>query len=471
MKKVDVAIIGAGTAGMRAYREVSKQTKSVALIEGGVYGTTCARVGCMPSKLLIAAAEAAYHGQHTAPFGVHYEAPRIDGKAVMDRVRFERDRFVGFVVSDVEEWPKEHRIKGYAKFKSDHVLEISDGTQIEAKTIVIATGSRTNVLPKFKELGDRLVVNDDVFYWESLPKSVAVFGPGVIGLEIGQALHRLGVKVVLFGRSASLGSISDPDVLKQATTIFSDEFPVYLQTDLVKFNNKGDSVEVEYKDKEGKLGKESFEYILAATGRVPNVDQVGLENTSVKLGKSGVPIFDEQTGRIGDSHIYIGGDVTNELPLLHEASDEGRIAGYNAIRHPKNKRFKKSSPIAVVFSDPQIMSIGQSHKELTDKKIDFKIGEVDFKGQGRSRVMLKNKGLLRVYGEVGSGRFLGAEMIGPSAEHVAHLLSWAHQSELTVSEILDRPFYHPVIEEGVRTAFRTLNKNLGFVSELPLREV
>ena len=129
VKRVKVAIIGAGSAGMRAYREVTRHTDSVVLIEGGQYGTMCARAGCMPSKLLIAAAEAAHMGQRTSPFGVHYESPRIDGQAVMQRVKSERDRFVGFVIESVEEWPEEHRIKGYAQFMSDHRLRIDDGTE------------------------------------------------------------------------------------------------------------------------------------------------------------------------------------------------------------------------------------------------------------------------------------------------------------------------------------------------------
>ena len=192
-RTVDVAIIGAGTSGMRAYREVRKVTDSVLLIEGHQYGTTCARVGCMPSKLLIAAAEAAHFGQHTAPFGVTYDAPKIDGKAVMKRVRAERDRFTGFVIEAVEAWPAEHRLMGSAAFLSDHVLQVGD-VEVEAERIVIATGSRPHILPDFQEFGDRLIVNDDVFSWDDLPGSVAVFGAGVIGLELGQALHRLGVK-------------------------------------------------------------------------------------------------------------------------------------------------------------------------------------------------------------------------------------------------------------------------------------
>ena len=164
-KHVEIAVIGAGTAGMRAYREAAKVTDSVLLIEGSQFGTTCARVGCMPSKLLIAAAEAAHWGTRAQGFGVKYAPPEIDGKAVMKRVRDERDRFVSFVVEAVESWPKEHRAIAAARFKSDHEVELSDREIVRADRIVIATGSRTHVPSILEGLGNRLITSDDIFGW------------------------------------------------------------------------------------------------------------------------------------------------------------------------------------------------------------------------------------------------------------------------------------------------------------------
>ena len=181
----DVAVIGAGTAGLAAYRAARAAGKRALLIEGGPYGTTCARVGCMPSKLLIAAAEAAHAAMHTDAFGVRVEGEvSADGKAVMDRVKRERDRFVGFVLDGVENIPAEDKIRGQARFVSDTVLRVDEHAEIQASRVVIATGSRPSVPPPLRDLGDRLVVNDDVFAWDDLPRRVAVFGPGVIGLEL-----------------------------------------------------------------------------------------------------------------------------------------------------------------------------------------------------------------------------------------------------------------------------------------------
>ena len=144
-------------------------------------------------------------------------------------------------------------------------------------------------------------------------------------------------------------------------------------------------------------------------------------------------------------------------------------AGDNAGRYPDIRAGLRRSSISAVFSDPQIAMVGESFKQLETRLGNcgcFATGEVSFEGQGRSRVMLRNKGILHVYGEQGTGRFLGAEMIGPNAEHLAHLLAWAHQNKMTVSEMLDMPFYHPVIEEGVRTALRDLNAKLHLGPEM-----
>lgn len=455
----DVAIIGTGTAGMGAYRAARAAGKRALLIESGVYGTTCARVGCMPSKLLIAAAEAAHAAQHTAPFGVHVDgAVRVDGREVMDRVKRERDRFVGFVVESVDAFPEEDKIHGYARFVSDTVLRVDDHTEIHAASVVIATGSSPVVLDSFKDLGDRLVVNDDVFSWSDLPARVAVFGPGVIGLELGQALARLGVQVRVFGVQGLLAGISDPQVREYATQLFQREF--YLDTDarVTSMKRVGDEVEIAYTRLDGVDTVERFDYALAATGRRPNVSGLGLENTSLALDKRGVPVFDRLTMQAGDSAIFIAGDANNTVPLLHEASDEGRIAGENAANYPNVRAGHRRAPLGVVFSDPQIAVVGRSFAQLEEGS--FVTGAVSFENQGRSRVMLKNRGMLHVYADRASGEFLGAEMIGPSAEHIGHLLAWAVQQKLTIAQMLDMPFYHPVIEEGLRTALRDAAANL-----------
>ena len=458
-RQVDVAVIGAGSAGLPAFRAARKYTENIVLIEGGTYGTTCARVGCMPSKLLIAAAEAAHSVEAASGFGVHASKPTINGEEVMGRVRRERDRFVSFVLKDVENIDEKHLIRKHATFLDDRTLQVGDST-IDAKTIVIATGSSPIVLPMFDEIGDRLIVNDDIFEWETLPESVAVFGSGVIGLELGQAMHRLGVRIRLFGRSGSIKPLSDMAIRDYAEKVFKSEFFLDTKANLLGLERVVNKVKIRFVDhKDGIEKAEKFDYVLVATGRSPNVKGLGLENTSLKLDSRGVPIFDPTTMQCGNSSVFIAGDANNILPLQHEAADEGYIAGDNAGRFPEIKPGLRRSPLAIVFCDPQIAMVGQSWKEIEGQK-DVVVGKIFFEGQGRSRVILKNKGLMHIYADRNSGLFLGSEFIGPQAEHLAHLLSWAHQQKMTIPQMLQMPFYHPVIEEGLRTALRDVSAQL-----------
>jgi dihydrolipoamide dehydrogenase len=457
-RKVDVAIIGAGSAGLAAYRAARKWTDQLVLIEGGKYGTTCARVGCMPSKLLIAAAEAAHAVREAPGFGVEVDSSRIDDTAVMERVRSERDRFVGFVLESVDEIPAQHRIRGKARFLDDHRLAVGDHQVVNAGRIVIATGSSPSHPASFEALGDRLLVNDDIFEWTTLPDRVAVFGPGVIGLELGQALHRLGVSVLMFGIDGIVGPLTDPSVRDVARQAFEQEFYLDADARVRAMQASEHGVTIDYVDVDGSDATAQVDYVIAATGRIPNVFGLGLENTSLELGARGAPVVDPSTMRVGNSHVFIAGDATSDRPLLHEASDEGGIAGDNAGRYPNVVPGDRRTPLAVVFSDPQIAMVGATFAELDGR--NFVVGEVSFENQGRSRVMLKNRGLLRIYADATDGRLLGAEMVGPRAEHLGHLLAWARQAGMTVAQMLRMPFYHPVVEEGLRTALRDACRQL-----------
>ena len=467
---VDVAIIGAGTAGLTAYRAARTAGATAMIIEGGPHGTTCARVGCMPSKLLIAAADAANAVRAAPGFGVYHDGTvRVDGRAVMDRVRRERDRFVRFALQDVERIPETDRLRGHARFVDDHNLEVDGHTQVVARAVVIATGSHPTRANSSDTLGDRRIVSDDVFDWPDLPKSVAVIGPGIIGLELGQALHRLGVRVAILGRGGRVGPISDPEVLASAVSAFSAEFTLEPDAHIAEMRRDGDRITIQRTSDNGAQCVEAYDYVLVSTGRTPNVQGIGLEKTSIKLDAKGVPEHDPVTaqtvnadgGTGKSSPIFIAGDAGNFIPLLHEAADEGRIAGANAARVALGAPVKaglRRAPIAVVFTDPQIGIVGGGFRSLLPGS--FATGRVDFEEQGRARILLRNKGRMNLYAETVTGRFLGAEMFAPGGEHLAHLLAWALQNSMTIEQMLEMPFYHPVLEEGLRTALHDVNATL-----------
>jgi dihydrolipoamide dehydrogenase len=389
---------------------------------------------------------------------------RIDGEAVMHRVRAERDRFVGFVLDTVHSWPEQDRLVGRARFVSPHELMVDDHTRVIADRVVIATGSSPVIPSDWREtLGELLVTNDEVFDWPTLPQSVAVVGGGVIGLELAQALTRLGVRVRLLSRGQRLGPLTDPAVAAKAFEVLSGELSVAAPARDVRFSRQGAQAQVSWlggDDQHPTRHTETFDWVLAATGRQPNLAGLDLAAAGITVNSEGLPAFDRETGQIEGTHCFIAGDAHNAHPLLHEAADDGRIAGDNAGRFPDVRVQPRRAPLAVVFSDPQMMIAGASFKALQTAGQAFAVGTASFDDQGRSRVMGQNSGLIHLYGECHTGRFLGAEMVGPAAEHIGHLLSWAVQHQLTVQQMLDSPFYHPVVEEGVRTALRELNRQL-----------
>jgi len=285
-----------------------------------------------------------------------------------------------------------------------------------------------------------------------------VVGAGVIGLELGQALARLGVNTTIVNRSEGVGGVTDPEVRTSAAAAFQAELALNLNSEVKSLRRNGDKLEVVYHTENGDEHTAHVDYLLVAAGRRPNIKALDLHNTSATLNEKGMPGYDAATLQLGGSPIFIAGDVNGVLPLLHEAADDGQFAGENAASYPEVQPAERRAPMAVVFSDPQLAQAGMRYKDLPAQGVV--IGEVDFSNQGRSRVMLKNRGKLRVYASVGDGRFLGAEMAGPAMEHIAHLLAWAVQKKLTIAEMLNMPYYHPVIEEGLRTALRDCAKKL-----------
>ncbi|CRZ19179.1 Dihydrolipoamide dehydrogenase [Kingella kingae] len=371
-------------------------TKNVYLIESHVFGTTCARVGCMPSKLLIAAAESRHHALHTDPFGVHLDKNSIEvnGVEVMNRVKSERDRFVGFVVSDVEEWDADKRIMGAAKFIDEHTVQIDDHTQITADRIVIATGSRPVVFPQWEALGDKCIINDDVFSWDTLPESVAVFGAGVIGLELGQALKRLGVNVEIFSVGGAIGGISDPVVSNEAKAIFGAELPLHLDAKTEVSLNADGKVEVKW-EQDGKSGVFVADYLLAAAGRRPNVDNIVWKTSTLNaMHVACQPLT--RTPCKPAFHIF-----SLQAMRLTNCRTRSQRPGENAI----SQRFTPHDWIPLRKSRLLV----RKRSDLTAK---WRLRSFIQKNQGRSRVMLVNQGHLRVYAEKSTGKFLGAEMVG-----------------------------------------------------------
>lgn len=459
MNKIfDVIIVGAGTAGLAALREVEKRTSNFILINDGPWGTICARVGCMPSKTLIAAANAFHRRGTFEEFGIRGAGSlTLDISAALRRVRRLRDDFVASTLKTTDALGK-RAISGRARFLGVGRLEVN-GTELRARNIIIATGSRPVVPAPWHALDKQILTTDSLFEQESLPSRMAVVGLGPVGVEMAQALSRLGVNITAFDKSTRIAGLSDPQVDAVARELLGCEFPLYLGE---KAGLEAISGGVRVRAGAAETVVDS---VLVALGRRPNIDGLGLETLGIALDAEGLPPVDPHTMQVADLPIFMAGDANQQRPLLHEAADGGHIAGINATR-PAPVRFTRRTPLAIVFTDPGIAKVGSSFKALDGKKI--LTGEVRFEHQGRARAGQHNKGILHLYAERESGLLLGAEICAPAGEHMAHLLALAIGRSLTVHDMLRMPFYHPVLEEGLRTALRGLSAQLPACGESDL---
>lgn len=443
MKKYKVIIIGAGSAGLSAVDEIAKRTDDYLLIHDGPLGTSCARVACMPTKTLIEAANLFHCRHHFRKRGIAgAEKLRVDPSEVMAYVRGLRDYFVAGMVSYTESLG-ERRLDGRARLINAGEVEMEGGRRFKAERIIIATGSRPLIPSRWLAMRDSLITTEELFEQVDLPARLAVIGLGPAGLEMAQALSRLGLTVHGVEAMRLVGGLSDPAVSEAAFGRLSSEFQIHL----------GEAAELE-KTAEGimvRAGERSFtvDKILLAMGRRPNIDDLGLEKFGLSVDEHGVPAFNDGSMQLGDLPVFIVGDANAGRVLLHEAVDEGLIAGYNAVRGVFHC-FQRRTPLAICFTEPSLAVVGRRFSELAGE--DIVIGEHDFGTQSRAKMSGQNAGLLRVYAAANDGRLLGAEMAAPAAEHMAHLLALAIQQQLNVYQCLKLPFYHPVVEEGLRSA-------------------
>lgn len=448
---LDTIIIGAGTAGLAALREVRKRTDRFLIVNEGPWGTTCARVGCMPSKALIEAANAFHRRKTYQEFGIRgADGLTADIPAVLQRVRALRDDFVAGALKATDGLSDRHRIAGRALLQGPQTVEI-DGTRYTTRSIIIATGSRPSVPDEWLAFGDRILTTDTLFEQPTLGPRIAVIGMGPLGVEISQALARLGMQVAAFTTGTTLGGLSDPTLNAELTKLLKKELVLHLGAP-AELREVPGGIEV-------RSGANSVvvDQVIAAMGRVPNIEHLGLDSLDVPLNEEGLPAVDPQTQQIGNLPVFMSGDANTHAPLLHEAADEGHIAGMNALADTPT-RFQRRTPLSIVFSDPQIAVVG---RRLADLDADnTATGTASFDHQGRARAARHNHGRICIYADKTTGRLLGAELCAPQGEHMAHLLALAIGQDLTVHDLLGMPIYHPTYEEGLRTALRDAARQL-----------
>lgn len=446
----DIAIIGAGTAGLYALREIKKSGKSYVVIDSGPLGTTCARVGCMPSKVALHAGHLWQIKDEFSHAGITgAENLSIDLTRAWEYLRSMRDMFSGSAKKKTETASGDNLLIGQAKFITPTELEVttvSNTVQVVAEKIIIANGSRPVVPAWLESVKDKMVTTDELFELKELPQRIGVLGLGAIGLEMGLALSRLGLEVTGADLAPAVAGISDPVLMERSYEIFSQEMTIWLG-EAVSVAPTENGVMLKSGERETEV-----DLLICALGRRPNTDQLNLEAAGFPLNSRGVPLFNPATMQIRELPVFMAGDIDGDRPLMHEAADEGMIAGYNAVNDLKV--FPRKVPLGIAFTSPDVCSIGARWNELDAEQIC--IGQAGGDTNGRAKILGAQSSLIRIYAEKNTRKLLGASLVGEKGEHLSHLLAWAIQRGETVDTLLEMPFYHPVMEEMLQTALQSV---------------
>lgn len=446
----DVAVIGAGTAGLFARRAAAEAGARTVLIEGGEGGTTCVRCGCIPSKLILAAADAARAARSAGVFGVRTGEVSIDGPAVMRRLHAVRADFLASITRKWDGLAPHEKLHGWARFTGPGELAVGDDVRLRARAVVLAVGGAPQVAEALKPAGELVLTNQSVFELEDLPSSMAVVGAGPVGIELAVAFARLGVRVTVFDKSHAPGALRDEAVAACARELLGAEVEMVLGVE-VSARADGAEAVVSWRGGDGRSNEARFARVLAASGRSANLERLSLNLSGAPLDQDGAPVVDPSTLRCGDAPVFVAGDARGDLPVLHQARAEGEAAG-RAAAFPQARPLRRRVPLlAITFTDPDLASVGDALAELGEGAV---VGEARFE-EGRATLEAQPKGLIRLYARP-DGVIVGAEMAGPAVEHLAQLVAHWVAEGLTAADALARPFYHPTFEEDLRAAVKDL---------------
>lgn len=453
IRQVEVAVVGAGQAGLAAVAEVRKAARDFVLIDSGGLGSTCARIGCRPARLAAHLAELVAQRHSLRACGIPETGSRGIDQIRVPALLWGAHEAVGDApTADQAELPADALIQGEARFIGPNTLR-AGGQTIKARAIVIATGAASEVPPHWCELlGDRLLTLESLFRQERLPASVAVIGLGSVGLELAQVLYRLGVQVIGIESRQTIAQLQDPFVNQLAVDLVGREFPLWRGAPAL-VEPRGDAVLVR-----AGAHQAVVERVLVAVGRHPYLKPLSLNQAGCALDSRGVPIHHPEHLRLGRQPIYIAGDAAGGAGGLRRAVEQGRVAGYNAC-HRTPIGYAAKTPLTVVYSEPNIARVGPPWSELDQSLL--LTGQMGFGGRHPAMPLSQGRGLLRVYADRRDGRILGGAMIGPGCEHLAQVLAWGVAQRLSVQQMLQMPFHHPMVEEALHETLTELAQRLG----------
>ena len=446
MEKFDVIVIGGGPGGYVAAIRAAQLGLKTAVVEKEHLGGICLNWGCIPTKALLKSAELLEKIKHADEFGINVVKPNFDIEKIVARSRDVSTKLVGGIKGLLKK-NKVTVFEGVAKIINPKLVSVASkdqNTSLEAKNIIIATGARARVLDGFEPNGKNIWTYREALVPKSVPKSMIIVGSGAIGIEFASFYNTLGVKVTVLEAASRILPVEDIEISNLAKKAFESKGIVfYTGVKLKKQIRDASELKLEFMSAE-KESSLNTEVLLMAVGVVANTENIGLENTKVKLDN--VHIVTNGFTQTAEANIYAIGDVASAPWLAHKASHEGVIA----VEHIAGKNPHKINKLNIpgcTYSSPQIASVGLTEEAAIASGYQLKIGRFPFYANGKALILGDSDGLIKTIFDAKTGELLGAHMIGSDVTELIHSYVVAKSMEGTELDLMEAILAHPTLSE------------------------
>jgi len=459
MKEFDAIVIGAGQAGVPLAKKLAQSGLKTALIEKRMVGGTCINDGCTPTKAMVASARLAYLASRSGDLGIDIPAYTVDFKAVMARKSAIVDQFREGAIKGVEKTDNLTLIYGEAKFEDDHTVYVNsrDGNfeNYTAKEIFINTGA-SPVIPQIEGVNEiKYLTSTTILQLEEIPEHLLIVGGGYIGLEFGQMFRRFGSKVTLLEKSRRLMPKEDDDVCEVMSEIFKEDgIAILTEAEVTKFSNSSNgkiSVTVKLQGKESHY---TCTHVLLASGRKPQTEALGLENTAVECDDHGhvkVNEFLETKAK----NVYALGDVKGGPAFTQISYNDYVIVTKNLLENAKMSTVNRMVPYCM-FTDPQLGRVGITEDEAKEQGLDYLVAKIPMKNVARAIETAETRGFMKAVVDKKTKQILGATVIGEQGGEIMTVLQMAMMGNITYEEVRFATFAHPLYAESLNNLFMSL---------------
>ncbi len=453
-----IAIVGTGSGAFAAAIKAVEQGATVTIIEGAKdIGGTCVNIGCVPSKIMIRGAHIAYLQGHHNVEGLPLNQPVIDRRAMMQQQQawVEKLRYAKYE-SILETNPGINLVRGMARFRDASTLVVTkeDGSEkeISADRILLAVGASASIPPVNGLKDTPYWTSTEALVADAIPEHLIVLGASVVALELAQAFHHLGAKVTVVARSTLL-SKEDAEIGTALTGIFEEEgIEVMLNTsvDAVAYNDS----QFTLKTSQGEL---QGDRLLVATGRAPNTASLALDKAGVKTDRRGAIVIDDHM-RSSVENIYAAGDCTNLPQFVYVAAAAGTRAARNMTGD--DVAIDLSVLPAVVFTDPQVASVGLTEAQAKQQGLEVESRKLDLENVPRALANMDTRGFIKLVAEKDSGRIIGCQVLASEAGEIIQSAALAIRNRMTITELADQLFPYLTMVEGLKLTAQTFNKDV-----------